>query len=127
MEMKSGVALLFFSAILIKLNLERKWMISCTSLRQLLTRCLTGWRCAPGSMRRSGTIFDLEVKKGDSIKENQLKWKISNPDIVDFANRKKTGHEVDFYAKKCGTTKITCSYTNSKGEKKIGCVYGKCS
>ena len=76
------------------------------------------WRCAPGSMRRSGTIFDLEVKKGDSIKENQLKWKISNPDIVDFANRKKTGHEVDFYAKKCGTTKITCSYTNSKGEKK---------
>ena len=62
--------------------------------------------------------FDLEVKKGDSIKENQLKWKISNPDIVDFANWKKTGHEVDFYAKKCGTTKITCSYTNSKGEKK---------
>lgn len=88
------------------------------------------------SLRKSGASvkyeevwddFDLEVKKGDSIKENQLKWKISDPDIVDFANRKKTGHEVDFYAKKCGTTKITCSYTNSKGEKKIGCVYGKCS
>ena len=57
-------------------------------------------------------------KSGDSIKEKQLKWKISNPDIVDFANWKKTGHEVDFYAKKYGTTKITCSYTNSKGEKK---------
>ena len=79
------------------------------------------------SLRKSGASvkyeevwddFDLEVKKGDSIKENQLKWKISNPDIVDFANWKKTGHEVDFYAKKCGTTKITCSYTNSKGEKK---------
>lgn len=79
------------------------------------------------SLRKSGASvkyeevwddFDLEVKKGDSIKEKQLKWKISNPDIVDFANWKKTGHEVDFYAKKCGTTKITCSYTNSKGEKK---------
>lgn len=50
------------------------------------------------SLRKSGASvkyeevwddFDLEVKKGDSIKENQLKWKISNPDIVDFANWKK--------------------------------------
>lgn len=62
--------------------------------------------------------FDLEVKKGRSIKENQLTWKISNPDIVEFANWKKTGHEVEFFAKKCGTTKITCNYTNSKGDTK---------
>jgi len=62
--------------------------------------------------------FDLEVRKGHSIKESELKWKISNSGIVNFAEMKKTGHEVEFYAKKYGTTKVTCSYTNSKGDKK---------
>ena len=60
--------------------------------------------------------FELEVRKGHSIKESELKWKISNSGIVNFAENR-VG-EVEFYAKRCGTTKVTCSYTNSKGDKK---------
>ncbi len=33
-------------------------------------------------------IFDLEVKKGSSIKNSQLKWEISDTSIVSFAERK---------------------------------------
>ena len=32
--------------------------------------------------------FDLEVKKGSSIKNSQLKWEISDASIVSFAERK---------------------------------------
>ena len=62
--------------------------------------------------------FDLEVKAGRSIKNSDLKWEISDSSILSFATRIKTGREVEFYAKKIGTTKVTCSYTNGKGEKK---------
>ena len=62
--------------------------------------------------------FDLEVKAGRSIKNSELKWEIKDPSILSFATGIKTGREVEFYAKKIGKTTVTCSYTNSKGEKK---------
>ncbi len=62
--------------------------------------------------------FDLEVIAGRSIKNSELKWEIKNPKIVSFATKTKTGREVEFYAKKIGKTKVTCSYTNSDGETK---------
>ena len=62
--------------------------------------------------------FDLEVKAGRSIKNSELKWEIKDSRILSFATGIKTGREVEFYAKKTGTTKVTCSYTNGKGEKK---------
>lgn len=64
--------------------------------------------------------FDLEVLKSkSSIKESKIKWKIQKPDIVRFLNGKHTGHEVDFYAKKTGKTKIYCTYNNGKKTYKI--------
>lgn len=62
--------------------------------------------------------FDLEVKKGQSIKSSQLKWKISNTSILSFAEKKRTGTEVEFYAKKTGTAKVTCICTGGKAKGK---------
>lgn len=62
--------------------------------------------------------FDLEVKKGYSIKSSQLKWKISNTSILSFAEKKQTGTEVEFYAKKTGTAKVTCICTGGKAKGK---------
>lgn len=58
--------------------------------------------------------FDLEVVKSrSSISNSQLKWSIKDRSVVDFANERKMGREVEFYAKKTGTTKITCEYVVS--------------
>ena len=65
--------------------------------------------------------FDLEVIKSKaSMKEDQLEWSIADKTIVDFAFGRRTGHEVEFYAKKVGTTKIACKYiANGKVKSKI--------
>lgn len=65
-----------------------------------------------------GDDFELKVKKGSSIKNSQLKWSISKSSIVGFDDRTKTGKEVEFKAKKLGTTKITCTCTNKKAKTK---------
>lgn len=65
-----------------------------------------------------GDDFDLEVKKGRSIKSSYLKWKISDSSILSFAEKKKTGTEVEFYAKKTGTAKVTCTCTKGKAKGK---------
>ncbi len=62
--------------------------------------------------------FDLEVKKGYSIQKKQLKWKIENPKIVGFEDRDRRGDEVEFVAKKIGTTKVTCICTNKNAKVK---------
>lgn len=62
--------------------------------------------------------FDLEVKKGHSIKNSELKWTIKDKSIVGFESRRRTGREVEFVAKKTGTTKITCTCTNKKAKTK---------
>ncbi len=59
----------------------------------------------------AGEDFDLEVKKSSSlILDSQLQWSIADKSVADFAHGGKTGREVEFYAKKAGTTKITCKY-----------------
>lgn len=62
--------------------------------------------------------FDLEVKKGHSIKDSELTWSIEDTDIADFETNRKTGTEVEFRAKKIGTTKITCTCTNKNAKTK---------
>ena len=49
--------------------------------------------------------FDLEVKKGSSIKNSQLKWEISDTDV-------------EFYAEKTGTVRVTCTCTSGKAKGK---------
>ena len=61
--------------------------------------------------------FDLEVKKGSSIKNSQLKWEISDTSIVSFAERKTTGTDVEFYAEKTGTVRVT--FTGTSGKAKV--------
>ena len=66
----------------------------------------------------AGDDFDLEVRKGSSIRASQLKWKISDKSILSFAGVRKTGTEVEFYAKKEGTAKVTCICTGGKAKGK---------
>lgn len=62
--------------------------------------------------------FDLEVRKLTAVSNKYLKWTIADKKIVDFESPYMTkGTEVDFIAKKAGTTKITC--TNTKTNEKI--------
>lgn len=62
--------------------------------------------------------FDLEVRKGHSIKNSELKWKIIGKDVLSFATRRKTGTSVDFIAKKPGKAKVVCTCTNKKAKRK---------
>lgn len=62
--------------------------------------------------------FDLEVKKLRSVSGRNLKWTIANTAVVDFENRyETTGADVEFFAKKTGTTTVTC--TNSATQDKV--------
>lgn len=79
------------------------------------------------SLRRDGSArkyeevhdeFDLEVKAGHSIKDSELHWDIKDKNIVGYNYDIKNGREVEFYAKKTGTTKITCTCTNKKASPK---------
>lgn len=65
-----------------------------------------------------GDDFELKVKHGHSIKEKQLKWKIANKKIVGFDDDDRKGNEVEFEARRVGTTKITCTCTNKNAKVK---------
>ncbi len=65
----------------------------------------------------AGDDFELKVKKSSAIKNKQLKWKIKDSSIVRFDDDGHFGKEVEFKAKKAGTTKITCICKKSKPEK----------
>lgn len=66
-----------------------------------------------------GDDFELKVKKGRSIKANQLKWEIADTSIVQFDDNDLTDNDVEFKARKTGTTTVTCICTNKnkKGKK----------
>lgn len=64
-----------------------------------------------------GDDFELKVKKYHGLKDKQLKWSIEDTDIVTFDERKHTGDDMEFRARKTGTTTITC--TNKKTKQKI--------
>ncbi|MCD8010580.1 MAG: hypothetical protein LUF34_07320 [Lachnospiraceae bacterium] len=58
--------------------------------------------------------FELEVKKYSGLKDRYLKWSIADTSIVRFEESDETtGDEVEFYAKKTGTTTITCTNTQT--------------
>lgn len=66
---------------------------------------------------KKGEDIELEVRKGSSVKEKDLKWSIKDTSILKFEDGEKYGSEVELEAKKVGTTKVIC--TNLKTEKKI--------
>lgn len=54
-----------------------------------------------------GSEFDLKVKLGGLINENKVKWTIADTSIVGYDDDDRYDNEMEFYAKKGGTTKIT--------------------
>lgn len=56
-----------------------------------------------------GAEFELAVKMGGNIRENDIKWTIGNSSIVGFDDDDRYDNEMEFYAKKAGTTKITAN------------------
>lgn len=63
-----------------------------------------------GSKNRTvnkGQEFELAVKLGGKISENKVKWTIGNTAIVGYDDDDRYDNEMEFYAKKAGTTKIT--------------------
>jgi phage-related protein len=63
-----------------------------------------------GSSNKSfykGSDFELEVRKGKSVKENNIKWSIENTAIVKFDDDDRTDDEIELRAVKVGTTKVT--------------------
>lgn len=60
--------------------------------------------------------IELEVKKGASLKESQIKWSISDTSILRFEDGDNKGSEVEVEARKKGTTKVTAKNTKT-GEK----------
>lgn len=65
-----------------------------------------------------GDDFELKVKKGHSVRDSQLKWKIDNSSIVRFDDDDRTDAEVEFKALRTGTTKVHCYSTNGKTKNK---------
>lgn len=54
------------------------------------------------------------MKKSKGVSDRKLKWSIENTKCVGFEpGEKKWGDEVEFIAKKPGTTKITCTNTTT--------------
>lgn len=64
-----------------------------------------------------GDDFELEVKKYSGLRDNDLKWSIADSKIVKFEGRDRTDNDMDFIARRLGSTKITC--TNQKTKQKI--------
>lgn len=63
---------------------------------------------------RVGDDFDLEVRK-TGVRDNQLKWEIADHKIVSFDDYDIYDDEVEFRARKVGTTTVTCSINGASG------------
>lgn len=65
-----------------------------------------------------GDDFELKVKKSSGLKDRYLEWTIKDEKILRFEDYDETtGDDVDFLAKKDGTTTVTC--TNTLTNKKV--------
>lgn len=53
-----------------------------------------------------GVEFELGVKLGGAIGENSVKWTVNDTSIVGYGDDDRYDNEMEFYAKKAGTTKI---------------------
>ncbi|MFR8548202.1 MAG: hypothetical protein ACLVEV_06225 [Lachnospiraceae bacterium] len=61
----------------------------------------------------SGDDFELKIKKYRGLKDRYLQWSIQDPDVIRFNDDDRRDDEVEFYAKKAGTTKISCKNTQT--------------
>lgn len=61
----------------------------------------------------TGQEFELKVTKSKGVRENDLKWTIANTSIVAYDDNDRYDDEMEFRAKKAGTTKITCKNTKN--------------
>lgn len=55
-----------------------------------------------------GQNFELEVREGSALDDNDMKWSLSKSGIVKFTDRDRYDDEVDLKAIKKGTVKVTC-------------------
>lgn len=62
---------------------------------------------------RAGRDFELKVKKSDGLSDRYLRWTIANRSIVAFDDDDRTGDDVEFRARRKGTTKVTCKNTKT--------------
>ena len=54
-----------------------------------------------------GSEFELEVRKGKKVKDNNIKWTIGNTSVVKFDDDDRTDDEIELKAVDKGTTKVT--------------------
>ena len=60
--------------------------------------------------------FELRVNKGDALKGSQIKWTISNTNIVRFDDEDRFGVDIDLEAVKSGTAKVTANNLATGGK-----------
>lgn len=79
-----------------------------------------------------GQNFELEVREGSALDDNDMKWSLSKSGIVKFTDRDRYDDEVDLKAIKKGTVKVTCKnlvtggkivYTVNVKEKSNSSIY----
>lgn len=65
-----------------------------------------------GSSEKSvtkGSDFELEVRKGTKVRENDIKWTIGNTSVVKFDDDDRYDDEIELRAVGAGTTKVTAN------------------
>lgn len=62
-----------------------------------------------------GAEFDLGVKLSGAITENNVLWTISDTSIVGYGDDDRYDNDMEFYAKKAGTTKISAKNLKTGG------------
>ena len=70
-----------------------------------------------GSLTRTveaGDDFELKVKKPSGLNDKYLKWSIKDTKILGFDDNDITDDEVELYAKKPGTTTVSCRNSKTK-------------
>lgn len=63
----------------------------------------------------NGVGFELGVKLGTGLTENDVKWTISDTSILGYGDDDRYDNDMEFYAKKAGTTKISAKNLKSGG------------
>ncbi len=57
---------------------------------------------------RAGRDFELKVKKSKDFDDDYLRWSIADPSIIRFDDDDRSDDEMEFTARKAGTTTIRC-------------------
>ncbi|MCM1160278.1 MAG: hypothetical protein NC412_03550 [Roseburia sp.] len=65
----------------------------------------------------AGDSFELEVKKSRGVRDRDLKWHIEDKKIVGFDDDDIYDDEMEFRARRAGTTRVTCQ--NRKTKQKV--------